>query len=291
MQLIPWSYATDAGFTLRGHYTPPSGKPVLHFLHGNGFCSRIYEPMLEHLTDIFDLFLSDAQGHGDSDHGGAFIGWNKSAELAGKAWTEHKNIFGSVPVFGAGHSFGGILTSLLHASPSSPFKATVLLDPILFTPTMLLAMSTLSTVRVYHKNPMAKAALRRRQHWPDRAAALTYLTGRGMFKGWHPAALNAYIEHAMQPDEHGLTLKCRPQREAEVFSSYPEKLWYHLSQPSNPVHVIYGEQSYPFIEKSLLKWQKKNSAISITKTAGGHCFMQEYPDIAANKIRQVFHLL
>ena len=36
MQLLPWSHDTSAGFTLRGWHTPPSGKPLLHFLHGNG---------------------------------------------------------------------------------------------------------------------------------------------------------------------------------------------------------------------------------------------------------------
>ncbi|NVJ12128.1 alpha/beta hydrolase, partial [Myxococcus sp. AM001] len=42
MQLLPWSHDCSAGFTLRGWHTPPSGKPVLHFLHGNGYCRRVY---------------------------------------------------------------------------------------------------------------------------------------------------------------------------------------------------------------------------------------------------------
>ena len=47
---------------------------MLHFLHGNGLSSLTYAPMLRHLSEHFDLFLSDVQGHGDSDHGSRFRG-------------------------------------------------------------------------------------------------------------------------------------------------------------------------------------------------------------------------
>lgn len=286
MQLIPWSYHTPLGFTLRGYRTEATGKPVLHMLHGNGFCSRMYQPMLQLLADEFDLFLSDAQGHGDSDHGGTFVGWNKSAELAGAAWLAHQALYPDVAVYGIGHSFGGVLTALIHTSAPSPFSGVILLDPVLFTPTMLTLMSTLNGVRLYHKNPLAKAALRRRQHWPDRESAAAYLTNRGMFANWHPDALAAYIEHALKPTEHGLSLKCQPQREADIFASYPEKLWQQLARPCPPVHVIYGNKSYDFIHKALVKWQKRNTAVSVESFSGGHCFMQEAPKPSAAVIIQ-----
>lgn len=37
------------------------------------------------LGEHFDLWLSDVQGHGDSDHGGVFRGWNRTAALAVEA--------------------------------------------------------------------------------------------------------------------------------------------------------------------------------------------------------------
>lgn len=286
MQLVPWSHHTPMGFTLRGYRTEARGKPVLHMLHGNGFCSRMYQPMLRQLYEDYDLFLSDAQGHGDSDHGGAFVGWNKSAELAAQAWLAHKAHYAAVPVYGLGHSFGGVLTALIHTSAPSPFQAAILLDPVLFTPTMLTLMGTLKGVRLYDKNPLAKAALRRRQHWPDRDSAMAYLTNRGMFANWHPDALAAYIDHALKPTEQGLSLKCQPEREADIFSSYPEKLWQQLSHSCPPVQVIYGDKSYDFISKALAKWQKRNPAVQVSVVSGGHCFMQEQPELAAQQVRQ-----
>lgn len=284
MQLDPWSFHTSPGFTLRGYRTAITGKPVLHMLHGNGFCSRMYQPMLHWLATHYDLFLSDAQGHGDSDHGGRFVGWNQSAKLAAEAWLAHKPDYGNVAVYGVGHSFGGVLTALIHTTAPSPFQAVILLDPVFFTPAMLTVMSALSGVRLYHKNPLAKAALRRRQHWPDRDAALHYLHNRGMFANWHPDALAAYIDHALKPSEHGLSLKCLPEREADIFASYPEQLWQQLAQPCPAVKVLYADNSYDFIIKSLLKWRKCNNAVSIERVSGGHCFMQEQPQLAAQAI-------
>lgn len=281
MQLIPWSYQTPLGFTLRGYRTAASGKAVLHMLHGNGFCSRMYQPMLQILAADFDLFLSDAQGHGDSDHGGPFVGWNQSAILAKEAWQAQRHLYPGVSVYGVGHSFGGVLTALIHTSASSPFQAAILLDPVLFTPAMLAVIKALHSIKLYHKNPMAKAALRRRQHWPDRQSAVHYLTNRGMFANWHPDALAAYIDHALKPSEHGLSLKCLPQREADIFASYPRKLWQQLAMPCAPVQVFYGNNSYPFIAKSLTNWQRCNSAVRVTQVTGGHCFMQEQPQQAA----------
>ncbi|SNY51184.1 Pimeloyl-ACP methyl ester carboxylesterase [Arsukibacterium tuosuense] len=286
MDLIPWHYPTHYGFTLRGYHTTPSGKPVLHMLHGNGFCSRTYLPLLQHLNQHFDFFLSDAQGHGDSDHGGPFLGWNISADLAESALLAHQHLFADQPVIGVGHSFGGVLTALIHSKADSPFQQTILLDPVLFTPSMLALMRSLNGVGLYRKNPMAKAALRRRQHWPDKDTAHNYLNNRGMFKNWQPEALAAYIDHALVTTEQGIKLKCKPEREAEIFSSYPDKLWRQLSQPCPPTLIIYGKNSYPFIRSAVEKWQRRNPAVQSILTDGGHCFMQENPAATARLMLQ-----
>ena len=64
--LKPWEYNVKEGFTLRGYYTPATGKPVIHFIHGNGFCGLTYEHLLAHLQQDFDLFISGPFGQGSS---------------------------------------------------------------------------------------------------------------------------------------------------------------------------------------------------------------------------------
>lgn len=289
MQLIPWSHPTSAGFTLRGWHSVPSGRPLLHFLHGNGFCGRTYEPMLSHLAEHFDLWLCDAQGHGDSDHGGKFVGWNRNADLAVEALKAEGQAFAGVPWLAAGHSFGGVLTSLIVAERPSLFRSAVLLDPVLFTPSMLLGASVAELTGVMRHTPLARQARARRDHWHSRDEARANLTGRGTYKGWAPEAMDAFLTHALADAEDGVRLKCRPSREAEIFGSMPDRLWSLLARVRTPVHVLHAEHTFPFVSESAARWTQLNDQVSAQQVPGGHCFMQEHPADAARRVAE--HLL
>jgi pimeloyl-ACP methyl ester carboxylesterase len=196
--MIAWSFPCSAGFTIRGEHAAPSGRPVLHFLHGNGYCGRVYWPMLSLLQADFDIVISDIQGHGDTAHGGRFHGWNRTAELALEAWHKLAPRFPDVPHYALGHSFGGVITSLMLAQEPQQFRRAMLLDPVLFTPIMIGVMALSDVVGLYQRNTMAKAARSRRRHWVSRVEAYASLQGRGMFKGWTPEALQAYVEFALK---------------------------------------------------------------------------------------------
>jgi len=284
VQLQPWSHSSSAGFTLRGWHSQPSGKPLLHFLHGNGFCGRTYEPLLTHLTQHFDLWLCDIQGHGDSDHGGRFLGWNRNAELAVEAFEAGRGIFGEVPRYACGHSFGGVLTSLILAREPALFQRAVLLDPVIFTPTMVGVMAFSEALGLHRRTTMAKKALGRRASWASREAAFKGLHNRGIYRGWTEPALQAFVDHALRELPDGsVELKCRPSREAEIFSSYPRRLWSSLSRVRTPTHILHGEHSYPFVARSVARWCAINPHVSARVVPGGHCFMQEDPDAAAQR--------
>ena len=284
MQLIPWSHDCSDGFTLRGWHSAPSGKPLLHFLHGNGFCCLAYEPLLMRLGEHFDLWLCDVQGHGDSDHGGAFRGWNRSAELVVEAFEAGRSIFGEIPRYAAGHSFGGVLTALILARQPQLFARAVLLDPVLFSPRMIAVMRILALLGLNRRHGLARKAATRRSHWPDREAALASLHGRGIFKGWSEASLQAYVGHALGDCPNAVVLKCRSSREVEVFSSWPSRLWPSLEQIVTPMRILHGEQSYPFVAESARRLAARNRHVSEQSVAGGHCFMQQDPVSAAQQV-------
>ncbi|MCI0913784.1 alpha/beta fold hydrolase [Pseudomonas putida] len=284
MQLIPWSHQCSEGFTLRGWRSPASGKPLLHFLHGNGFCCLAYQPMLARLGEHFDLWLSDVQGHGDSDHGGVFRGWNRTAELAVEAFEAGRGEYGEVPRYALGHSFGGVLTGLILASRPALFERAVLLDPVLFSRRMIGVMGAAALMGLHRRHALARKAANRRSHWPDREAALASLQGRGIFKGWSDAALQAYIEHAIGECGEGVVLKCRPSREVEIFSSFPTRMWAHLAAIQTPTRVLYGEQTYPFVPRSVQRLASINPRVEACQVAGGHCFMQEDPGMATQQV-------
>ncbi|MFV3402773.1 MULTISPECIES: alpha/beta fold hydrolase [Pseudomonas] len=284
MELIPWSHECAEGFTLRGWRTPPSGRPLLHFLHGNGFCCLAYQPLLLRLSEHFDLWLCDVQGHGDSDHGGAFVGWNRAAAQALEAFAAGRGEYGDVPLLAVGHSFGGVLTGLMLAREKSLFQRAVLLDPVLFSRRMLGVMGVAAMVGLHRRHALARKAATRRSHWPDRQAALASLQGRGIFKGWSDTALHAYVEHAIGDCGEAVVLKCRPSREVEIFSSFPERMWHQLSSISTPTCILYGEHTYPFVPHSVQRLASLNAQVSSQQVAGGHCFMQEDPAAAAERV-------
>lgn len=282
MTLLPWSHSCSAGFTLRGWHSPPSGKPLLHFIHGNGFCGRTYEPMLALLAEDFDLWLCDMQGHGDSDHGGPFLGWNRNAELAVEAFVAGKVIFGDVPRYALGHSFGGVLTSLIVAAHPKMFTRVVLLDPVLFPEQEMVKRRLLGWLL---PNPLADGTRKRRAQWEDRQAAFAKLQGRGIFQGWEDAALRAHVEHALRDEPgQGVVLKCSPDREAEIFESAPRGLWRSLNRIKTPVRLIHGDKTYPFVKQSAARLLARNAHVTVEEVPGGHCFMQENPQGAARRV-------
>lgn len=286
MQLIPWHHTPREGFTLRGWHSPPSGKPLLHFIHGNGFCALTYEPMLRQLAEHFDLWLFDAQGHGDSDHGGRFVGWNRNADIAMEALAEQGAAFKSVLHYAAGHSFGGVLTSLILGERRHQFQRAVLLDPVLMPPAMLVGLSVGELTGIAKQTPMARQARARRKHWPSREEAFSQLHGRGTYKGWADEALQAFVTHALKDSpDGGVELKCRRSREADIFSSGPDRLWGLLGRVRAQTLVLRAQHTFPFVKESVARWMAINDAVTDMEVEGGHCFMQEHPAQTAAHIQ------
>lgn len=287
MQLTPWVYTGREGFALRGWHTPPTGKPLLHFIHGNGFCGRAYTPMLAPLSHDFDLWLSDAQGHGDSDSGGNFVGWNRSAELAVEALKAHLPLFKNVPRHALGHSFGGVLSCLILSQYPELFERAVVLDPVILPPHVLWAAQMTQWTGLASHSELARKARARRRHWPDRDSARESLRGRGVYKNWAEEALQAFVDHALRPSaDGGVELKCSPERESEIFSSVAHGLWGALNRIDAPVQVIRAEHTFPFIEASVQQWKSINPNVSDVITPGGHCFMQETPNQTAQMVKR-----
>ncbi|WP_028693968.1 alpha/beta fold hydrolase [Pseudomonas cremoricolorata] len=285
MHLIPWSHRSSEGFTLRGWRSPASGKPLLHVLHGNGFCCLVYQPLLLQLSEHFDLWLSDVQGHGDSDHGGAFRGWDRTAALAVEAFQAGRGEYAQVPRYALGHSFGGVLSGLIVATHPQLFERAVLLDPVLFSRRMIGLMKAARLLGLERRHGLARKAASRRSQWPDRAAALAGLRGRGIFKGWQDEALQAYVEHALGDSSEGVVLKCRPSREADVFASMPRRLWPSLQRIDVATLILHGEASYPFVGPSAQRLARINPQVQQRQVPGGHCFMQEHVEATTEQVR------
>ena len=296
MTLEPWAHTSPVtGTVLRGWRTPPTGRPLLHFLHGNGFCGRVYEPMLQLLARDFDLWLCDAPGHGDSEATPRFAGWNRCAEAALEAFQAGRAAYGDVPLMAVGHSFGGVQTALLLGAAGQPFSRAVLLDPVLFPPPMLLAAQLIGRTGAGLVNPLARATKRRRREWPSREHARERLRGRGTYRGWgrggagrlrHPRAAG----RTRWPDRPG---------PAEVRAGAGvHHLQHHARSAMEPAaqhhraHAAAARRRAPCpsCAAGCARAHAHNAPhVHVQITTGGHCFMQEHPADAAARVRA--HLL
>src|SRR5690606_42061663 len=150
-----------------------------------------------------------------SDHGGEFRGWNHNAELAVEALIAGLARFGNVPRFACGHSFGGVLTSLIVSAHPVLFERAVLLDPVLFPPKLILLRGLLGWAI---RNPMADGARKRRSHWQDLEEAFARLKGRGILLGWEDEAMWSHIEHVLRDDPYiGDTMKWQTSRADDIY--------------------------------------------------------------------------
>ena len=286
--LQPWEFEVSAGFTLRGLHSKPSGRPLLHFIHGNGFCGLTYEKLLAPLAAYFDLFISDAQGHGDSDAGSDYAGWNRSARYSSEAWEHYSRYWSKVPKIAAGHSYGAVMSTVMMAKQPELFDRAILLDPT-FAPQMTSnTMVLMSQFGLSKRMPLSKQAAIRTTWWEDEEALWEYFHERGVFKGWDEDCLRSYLQHAMRRDEEGgIHLKCPPKIESAIFASYPRSLWRSLKAVKVPVTVMYGDRTFPFILKALPKLIKANPNFSLVAMPGGHCFMQEDPLSSSRKMMEL----
>lgn len=286
--LKPWEYRLSAGYTVRGYHTEVTGKPVIHFIHGNGYCGLVYEEMLAPLTRDYDLFISDIQGHGESDVGGHYRGWNRNADFCAEVWQHYQPLlWPDVPSIALGHSYGAVTSALMMANHNELFSYGVLLDPVFLNKSLMRLVVLSEPFGLLHFSTLARRAKSRRSHWKDKQEAYDYFYQRGMFKGWDDRCLWSYINHALKETTQGLSLKCPPRRESAIFASFPKRLWSSLDRLGTRTHIYYGERTYPFVSKSAEVLQKTNSNVTAEVVPGRHCFMQEQPDQTADRILEL----
>ncbi len=289
----PWQSNAGEGPTLRGRRSasgaPNTDRPLIHFLHGNGFCGGIYWPFLRGLLGEHALFCHDIEGHGASDAPTAYSGTANIIRRVPQVIDEQ--CAGAAPMIGMGHSFGAAVTLAVAAQRPDLFRTLVLLDPILIpTPAWL----GIKLAGLLGRNPMANAARRRRNQWSSRDEVLTRLRGRGIYQGWREDALESFVEHATCADSNGngngngRTLCCPRDLEASIFEN-PVYPWRLIRRVRCPVLFVYGASSYPFLSTSARLARRLNPRVEIRRLPGGHCFMQEDPDRSAAAVRDFLH--
>jgi pimeloyl-ACP methyl ester carboxylesterase len=133
----------------------------------------------------------------------------------------------------AGHSKGGAAFLLAEARAPGTFARIWCYEPIVVPG---------EPVRLGDDDPLVAGALRRREVWESRQAALDAYSSRPPLHVLDPDALRAYVEHGFRDVDGGVALVCRPGDEAEMYAlRAAHDAWRVLPEIGCPVHVVCGD--------------------------------------------------
>lgn len=214
-----------------------AGAPWLHFAHATGMHAGLYARLLAPLAGRFRIVASDSRGHGRSPGGpvGDTVEWEV---FAADVLAVTDAVAPDAPWLLAGHSMGGAVALLAAVAAPARVAGLVLLDPP-FIP-FAIARAARATGQTM-PNPMADQAGKRRGDFSDTATARAAYAGRGVFRSWSDADLDAYLADGLLPATDGMTLACAPAWEAATFRGVSHRIEAALARLDKPFALIAGE--------------------------------------------------
>jgi pimeloyl-ACP methyl ester carboxylesterase len=253
---------------------------LLHFLHANGYPPECYKPFLELLQTgyhVFGMLLRPLWGASNPNE---IQDWKPFSEdllrvLASTAQgfdTSEKSTQSTqpaplranpqpVPVIGVGHSIGAVVTLRAALRVPGKFRALILLDPVLFVPSRLMAWNFFRAIGLGNKvHPKIAGALKRRRTFDNLDLVFRGYRSRDVFRYMSDENLRIYIE--------GITRKTDDGREASPHGGYelvysPEwesriyltglrdfDIWRGLPKLEVPTLFIRGAETDTFLENA-----------------------------------------
>lgn len=254
-------------------------RPVdLLFVHGNGLNAATYRSLLAPLSSSLRIMAPDLRGHGLSRLPTQVQGRRGWGDYRDDLITLLESLEGP-PIALAGHSMGA--TSALLAAAARPARVSrlVMLDPVILSRPMTVALGLPVLRHMARGTPLARAALRRRDRFDDRKQALDAYRGRGAFKGWPDMMLADYVSEGLLDADGGVSLACTPAWEASNFASQGHDPWSALKRIQRPVTVLKAEHG------STCSLSQDRPGVTVRTIPGGnHFFPMLKPDVARDAL-------
>lgn len=209
-------------------------RPWLHFAHATGMCAEVYARLLDPLAADFNIVASDARGHGRSTlpaDPAAMTTWRiYQNDLAALLATYEASSW-----LLAGHSMGASVSIELASRTPGRASAVVLVEPAFVPFDGVAPWRDGGTA-----NPLADQAARRRDRFSSVAEARAQWHGRGVFRGWADADLDAYLAGGLRPDGEGVALACAPAWEAATFTAVTSDVEAAVRSWQAPLALLHG---------------------------------------------------
>lgn len=252
---------------------------AIFFAHANGFPSATYGKLFQALAPEFEVRHLDMHGHDPRFPVNA--NWaNLVDELL-----FHLEAQGA-PVWGVGHSLGGLLH--YHAALRRPelYRGVLMLD----SPTLTFAdqwvIRAAKRFGFIDRITPAGRTLRRREAFADFDEALRYFSGKSLFRRFDPDCLADYVRHGLAASGQGLRLKFDPATEISIYRNVPHAAPGSPRRLAVPLALVRGRHSRVVLphHARAVRLAPQGEALSLP---GGHMFPLERPRDTAELIKQI----
>lgn len=253
----------------------------IFFAHANGFPSASYSKLFAALGAGFRIDYLEQHAHDErfpvDDNWTALVD-----ELLYHLEQRDR------PVWGVGHSLGGVLH--YHAALRRPelYRGVVMLDSPVLARSEQLLVQTAKRVGMIDRITPAARTLGRRAYFDSPEQARQYFAGKGLFRGFDPDCLAAYVEHGLLPENGRYRLRFDPDTEVKIYRSIPHKNPGRVDDLQVPLAVLRGDRSTVVKPRHqrVLRGLKDSQFLTLP---GGHMFPFERPEETAQLLRQVFN--
>lgn len=177
-----------------------------------------------------------------------------------------------------GHSLGGLLSVMAAAREPAIARGIVLLDSPLLGGWKATTLGVFKSTQVVGSVSPGAISRRRRQHWPDKAAALEHFRHKKAFARWDPQVLDDYIEHGTHDAEGQRVLSFDRDIETAIYNTLPDNLERLLQRHplKCPAAFIGGLQSRELRQVGMTLSDKVTRG-RVQMVDGTHLFPMERP--------------
>lgn len=257
----------------------PSPQTVF-FAHANGFPAATYTKLFDALAPEYRVEHLGLHGH-DPQFPVNENWYNLVSELI------HHLEQRDQPVWGVGHSLGGVLH--YHAAQLRPelYRGVAMLDSPLLTRADQMVIRAAKRFGFIDRITPAGRTIGRREEFADHAEAHRYFAGKSLFRRFDPECLDAYIKHGLQLVGSTLRLRFDPATEISIYRNVPHTSAGCPQQLQVPLVMVRGLDSRVIMahHTRLVRRVPKGEYMTLP---GGHMFPLEHPLQTASLLKSFF---
>lgn len=253
---------------------------LIFFAHANGFPSATYRKLFAALAPEYQV-----QHLAQHAHDPRFPVNDNWSNLVDELLHHLEQCAG--PVWGVGHSLGGVLH--YHAALLRPdlYRGVVMLDSPVLSRVDQLVIHAAKRFGFIDRLTPAGRTQGRREAFADGQEARRYFAERTLFSRFDPDCLDAYVEHGLHPGESGLRLRFEASTEMSIYRSVPHISPGRPEQLKVPLAVVKGAESRVVLAHHG-RMARRAPRGEFLIMPGGHMFPLEHPDATAQLLRRLF---